>query len=309
MISVVLPALNEKGNIPEISRRIAEVFNRIGEAGYEMLFVDDGSTDGTLEIVQHLAKTDSRIRYLSFSRNFGHQAALRAGLDRASGDCVITMDCDLQHPPELIPEMLNLWRAGNQVVCTIRQADPSLSTLKRWSSRCYYALFRFLSGLRLEDGAADFRLLDRRVVDVIRGLHESDIFLRGLIQWVGFRQTSIQYKPAARFSGKTKYSLIRMCAFASSGILAFTTKPLVISAWAGIVISSLSAIYAIYALLINLFGRNVMSGWTSIILCILFLGGIQLVFLGLIGAYLGRLVFEAKARPSFIISCSNLQQR
>jgi dolichol-phosphate mannosyltransferase len=270
-------------------------------ADHELLFVDDGSTDGTLLLLQQLHQENCRIRYISLSRNFGHQLALKAGLDRADGDCVISMDADMQHPPSLIPEMIAKWMEGYEIVYTRRRIDPQLSFFKRKTSSLFYKLTNFLSDIKIEEGAADFRLLDRQVVDTIRKFNEPHLFLRGLVSWMGYRQYGISYSPNERFSGKTKYSLKKMVIFALNGITSFSVRPLKISVVIGFFISLLAMLYGLYAIYVALFTNKVVSGWTSLLVTISFIGGLQLMMMGIIGIYLGQVFMQTKNRPNYII--------
>ena len=298
-VSVVVPAFNEEGNIGPLTEKLVDILKRYRD--YEILFVDDGSKDGTLERIKKLNRKNHRIRYLSLSRNFGHQNALKAGLDNASGDCVITMDADLQHPPEMIPQLVEKWREGYDVVYTIRKDDPNLSLVKRKTSGMFYTLMNWLSDIRIPKGAADFRLLDRAVVDVLKDVKESYLFFRGMTAWLGFKQYAVEYTPDQRFSGQTKYSLRRMVGFALTGITSFSLKPLRLSILLGVFLALLAFVYGIYAILMGLFSDQVIPGWSSVLVSVLFIGGIQLVVLGIIGEYIGKLFMESKRRPHYVI--------
>lgn len=303
LISVVVPVFNEAGNIRKIYAELSRVFDTL-PYDYEIIFVDDGSRDNSLELVQEIASGQSNVFFIELSRNFGHQHALKAGLDVARGHGVISMDCDMQHPPEVIPQLVNLWEKGYDVVYTVREEDPGLSWFKRKSSSYFYKLLNKLSGIELEKGAADFRLMDRSMVDVFIRFGESDLFIRGLVKWMGFKQTSVRYFPNGRYSGKSKYSFMRMVALAFKGITSFSTKPLVITAYLGIIFFLISLIYLPYAL-ISYFTGHAVSGWTSIIMTVIFFGGLQLLMLGIIGLYLGRIVMQGKGRPQYVIRTTN----
>jgi dolichol-phosphate mannosyltransferase len=292
--------MNEEGNIEFIAKKIITVLEKYNN--YEIVFVDDGSTDNSLTILKRLHESNPQIKYISFSRNFGHQNALKAGLDYAQGDCVISMDGDMQHPPELIPDMIEKWQnEGYDVVYTIRKDDPKLGAFKRTSSRLFYKFMNLFADINLEPGCADFRLLDKSVVRVIRQFHETPLFFRGLIQWLGFKQYAIEYMPNERFWGKSKYSIKKMFNFALNGILSFSTKPLLFSIYFGIFISFCAFCYGFYAIFIKLFTDNAVSGWTSMLALVSFIGGIQLIVMGIIGLYLGKLFMESKGRPAYII--------
>lgn len=302
-ISAVIPCFNEQDNIIPLYQGLTDILKTY--PAYELLFIDDGSKDNSLEIIRSLASTDKKVRFLSLSRNFGHQHALKAGLDHASGDCVISLDADLQHPPALIPALIEKWLEGFEVVNTIRGEQKSLSKSKKITSGLFYHLVNKLSSVEIKPGIADFRLLDRKVVDALKQFNENYLFLRGLIPWLGFRQTSVNYEPAERFAGQTKYSFIRMLRFALDGITSFSNRPLYLSIGLGAVIAGLAFAYGLYALYVHLFTDAALPGWTSITASVLFIGGIQLIMLGIIGIYLGKLFIENKRRPNYIISQKN----
>ncbi len=298
-VSVVVPAYNEEGNLETLVKILVPYL--AGYPDYEVLFVDDGSSDGTLEILKKLNRADQRIRFISLSRNFGHQNALKAGLDNAVGDCVISMDGDLQHPPELIPQMIEKWKEGYDIVYTVRKDDPKLSFLKRKTSNLFYRLMNWLSEIRIEKGVADFRLLDRTAVEVLKDLKEYYLFLRGMTAWMGFKQCSIPYEPGERLAGETKYSFKRMLGFALTGLTAFSLKPLKISVLLGLCLAFVSFIYGFYAIFMKFFSDQVIQGWASVLVSVLFIGGIQLIVLGIIGEYIGKLFMETKRRPHYIV--------
>lgn len=298
-ISVLIPAYNEEENIKAIVNHLVPVLQQYPD--YEVIFINDGSKDNTLNELKELHRTNKKVQYLSFSRNFGHQLALKAGIDHATGDCVISMDADLQHPVELIPNMIEKWREGFDIVYTVRADDPSLSLFKRATAKLFYKLINMISDIKIERGAADFRLLDKRVIQVLKEIHEPYLFLRGIIPWVGFSQFALQYMPNARYSGKSKYSFRKMVLLAFNGITSFSTKPLHVSTLLGFFISIVSFVYGFYAIIVNLFTDKAVSGWASVITSVLFIGGIQLLMLGIIGEYLGKLFIESKRRPPYII--------
>jgi dolichol-phosphate mannosyltransferase len=306
--SVVIPVLNEEGNIEYITEKIINVFESLltlwdNKFSYEIILVDDGSTDTTLQILKKLNKRNPTIKYISFSRNFGHQIALKAGLDHSKGDCVISIDGDLQHPIELLPEMINKWKNERyDIVITIRKEDDNITFFKKVSSRAFYHILNYLSNNAIAPGSADFRLLDRKVVDYIRQFHESPLFFRGIISWIGFKQCTIEYVPNQRFSGTSKYSFRKMCDLARSGIMNSSIKPLTISVWIGITFSLLSFLYGTYAVMQKvIFNKIIITGWTSLMALISFIGGLQLIIMGIIGHYLGQHIIDAKRRPPYII--------
>jgi dolichol-phosphate mannosyltransferase len=304
MISLVIPAYNEAGNIKVISQKISEQLESSGP--YEIVFVDDGSTDATLEEIKEVARIDNSIKFISFSRNFGHQKALKAGIDHALGDCVISMDADLQHPPELLETLISKWKDGYDVVYTIKKDVETIGFFKKVTSKFFYKLLNRISTVDIPLGAADFRLLDRKVVDELKNFKEECLFIRGLISWLGFNQIGIEYTVQKRHAGKSKYSLRKMISFALQGITSFSILPLRISIVLGLIISFCSFLYTIYALVAKYYLKVTIQGWTSILVSVLFLGGVQLIFLGLIGEYLGKMFIETKNRPSYVIKEKSL---
>lgn len=303
-VSVVIPVFNEEGCILKLKERLVRVLEKYKD--YEILFVDDGSNDGTLEVLKKLYLDDPRINFLSFSRNFGHQNALRAGINFSNGDCVVSLDGDLQHPPELIPRLIAKWMEGFDIVYTIRKDTKELPFLKKTTSHIFYKLMNAISDINFESGEADFRLLDKNAAAELNNLNENAIFFRGMVKWLGFEQTGIEYTSDERSWGKTKYSRKKMFALAISGITSFSIKPLRISTIIGIIIAFLSIIYGIYALYIKFFTDNSIEGWTSVFFMVSFIGGIQLIIMGIIGEYVGNIFLESKKRPHYIIRESSL---
>lgn len=303
-ISIVIPVFNESGNLMPMMEKLNGIF--CDDYHYEIIFVDDGSTDNTLELLKMIHSEASGVFFISLSRNFGHQNALKAGLDRSKGDCVISLDGDLQHPPELIPEMIALWESGYEVVYTRRREDKRLSLTKRKTSKYFSAFMKLMSGMPIEQGVADFRLLDRKVVDVLSRLGENDLFLRGAVYWTGFRSHAIDYTPEKRYSGKTKYSIYKMFKFAVEGITSFSVKPLYISIFLGLLFILISLIYLIYVIGSVIAGQTV-PGWASIIVTIMFFGGLHMLVLGIIGVYIGKIFMQSKYRPSYVIKDTNHQ--
>jgi polyisoprenyl-phosphate glycosyltransferase len=297
-VSIVAPAFNETSNIPRLLERIERA---LGDTeNWELIVVDDGSTDDTLPTLQALAKRNPRLRYLSFTRNFGHQIALKAGLDHAHGSCVISLDADLQHPPELLADMLRTWRAGYEVVNMIRK-DTHVPWFKAVTSRLFYAFTNAVSDCRIEQGSSDFRLLDQRVVEVLRGIEERNLFLRGLIPWLGFRQTNLSYEQADRFAGSTKYGLQKMLRLAILGLTSSSLRPLHVSTLVGACMSVLALCYAAFAVWARFFTDRAITGWTSLLISVLLIGGINLLMLGIVGEYLGRTLTEIKSRPLYVL--------
>ncbi|UKT64190.1 glycosyltransferase family 2 protein [Pedobacter mucosus] len=307
LVSIVIPAYNEAENVFVIAESIKNVFSSL-IYNYEIILVDDGSADHTLEKIKEYVSNTTNIFYLEFSKNFGHQLAVKAGMDYAFGDCVISMDCDMQHPPEFIPKMLQKWEEGFEVVYTIREEDKTLSKRKRNSSSLFYKTLNWLSDIDLEPGAADFRLLDQKVVSVFRNFHENEPFLRGLVKWLGFKQYAIRYNPAARFSGTSKYTLKKMFQLALHGVTSFSIKPLYTAVYLGFILSFASVLYIPY-ILYAFINHVEVSGWASVIMTIVFFGGLQLIILGIIGIYVGKMFMQTKNRPNYIIRSTNINQK
>ena len=299
MISIVLPVFDEEENIGEVYEALTAQMVRIGEP-YEIVFIDDGSRDNSLERIRELAARDAHVKGISLSRNFGHQVAISAGLEVASGDATIVMDADLQHPPDLIPEMIARWREGNDVVYTIREGRDHAGPLKRWSASLYYRLMNRMSDIEITANTPDFRLMDRRVVDALRQMPERTRFLRGLVRWVGFRQTALRFVAAPRTHGKTKFPLSKMLRFSLDGVTAFSTVPLRLASYVGLFAAVSSIPYALWAIYVRLFTDQAVHGWASVVVAVLFLGGVQLISIGIMGEYLGRVYEEAKGRPLYL---------
>ncbi|MDP2415507.1 glycosyltransferase family 2 protein [Daejeonella sp.] len=304
LISIVIPAFNESENIPKITAAIEKLFEPLPYR-YEIIMVADGCTDSTMEKIQELILTNKNIFYIEFSRNFGHQNALKAGLDHSNGDCVISLDCDMQHPPEIIPEMLAKWEEGYEVVYTIRKEDKKLPITKRLTSKLFYSTINSLSDVEIEPGSADFRLLDKKVVSVMKKFHENEPFLRGLIKWIGFRQVSIEYYPNQRTLGESKYHFKKMISFALQGVTSFSVRPLYVAIYLGFAFTICSILYLPYILYAIYTGKEV-SGWASILMTIVFFGGLQLMILGIIGIYVGKMFMQVKERPNYVIRSTNL---
>jgi len=300
LISVIIPAFNEADNIPIIAGSL--LHNLQGLGAYEIIFIDDGSADTTLDKIKEMAAANSHIKYISFARNFGHQKALMAGIDHAHGDCVISLDADMQHPPELIPKLVEKWREGYDIVYTVRQESQQTGIVKRMSSKYFYALMNKICDVEIPQGSADFRLLDKKVVAELRRFKENWIFVRGIIAWLGFRQTGVSYVAQERHAGVSKYSFRRMLSLAGQGITSFSIVPLRIATAFGLGLSIVSFLYAVYALFQKLVFGTALVGWASVLVSVLFLGGVQLIFLGILGEYLGKMFIETKNRPTYVIS-------
>lgn len=305
-ISIIIPCYNEEGNVHVLYEKLLSILKSCEVSTYEILFVNDGSSDDSLMKIKELTAKDGAVKFIHFSRNFGHQNALRAGLDFAKGDAVISLDADLQHPPELIPALISHWKAGNKVVFTKRKDTKDFTFFKRLTSKMFYRLVNYLSETKLEEGTADFRLLDRTVVEALKNFKEDNLFYRGIIPGLGFKQFGIEYNPHERFSGQTKYTFSKMVRFALTGITSSSAKPLYFSIYLGAFLAICSFFYAMYAIYVSIFTTEAVAGWTSTIASILFIGGIQLMMLGIVGIYLGKLFSESKKRPNYIIEESNI---
>jgi glycosyltransferase involved in cell wall biosynthesis len=305
-LSLVVPTFNEEGNVLRLYNEIKQVLMELHIERYELIFIDDGSSDASLQHIQELRQQDTYVHYIQFSRNFGHQHALKAGLDHASGAAVISLDADLQHPPALMKDMIQLWRNGAEVVYTRRKDQQNIGIFKKWSAKAFYWFANKISEVPIEEGTADFRLLDQKVVAAIQTFKESHLFLRGLIPTLGFKQVALDYEPAARFSGKSKYSLSKMFHFAINGITSSSAKPLYFSIYLGLFFAFLAFVYGCYAIYISLFTDAAITGWTSLIASVLFIGGIQMILIGIVGIYLGKLFVQSKQRPTYIIKNTTL---
>ena len=299
-VSIVIPAYNEEGNIKAFLERVQNTMIDLYE--YEVIFVNDGSSDNTYQELKKASLTYSWVGFISLSRNFGHQYALKAGLDSCTGDCLVTLDADLQHPPELISKLIEYWESGIDIVYTIRQDDKNLGFIKRKTSKLFYKILNLLGGIELEEGSADFRLIDKKVVTLFKqNIKEYHLFMRGMVSWVGYSQVAVSYKPEKRFAGSSKYSMKKMVRFAIEGLTSFSTLPLKFAVYLGAIVSSCSFLYCLYVLYGYLFTSKNVEGWTSMMISILVLSGFQLLSIGLLGIYIGKIFFEVKGRPSYII--------
>jgi dolichol-phosphate mannosyltransferase len=299
-LSVVIPVFNEAENLDALYGALKPVLDR-ETPSWELLFVDDGSSDRSLDLLKALHAKEPRVRFLSLSRNFGHQAALTAGLDHARGQAVISMDGDLQHPPEVIPEMVRRWREGNDVVYSIRRYGDGAGVLKRATSSFFYWFMRKISRTEIHPDAADFRLLSRRAVNALVSLREQDRFVRGLVSWIGYRQAAVPFVAPARHGGRSKYSAFRMLRLAADGLTSFSSAPLYLATFFGFVVSVCSFLYMLVVLYWKFFTALTVPGWTSLIIIVLFLGGVQLICVGIVGEYVGKIYHEIKRRPLYLI--------
>jgi len=300
-ISVVVPAYNEEGNIADLHREVARVLDGI-DLDWEIIVVNDGSTDGTAQVIDQLASLDPRVRGVHLARNFGHQNALLAGIAEAGGDAVVTMDADLEQPPETIAEMIERWESGYQVVHGVRRDHPKTRLFKKVTSRWFYRVFSFLSRIPMEPGMLDFRLMDRQVVDAVLSMPETDFFLRGITAWVGYRQARVSYLSGMRRSGKTKFTTGKMFAFAVKGITSFSTFPLRLATYMGTLMTVLSLGYGAYVAVRHFFWERPQPGYASTILFIGFLMGVQFLLIGMLGEYVARIHVEVKRRPRYLVA-------
>lgn len=307
MVSLIVPVYNEEGAVAVFYREARRVLRDTGE-NIAILFVDDGSTDNTLAVIEELCHADSAISYLSFSRNFGKEAALMAGLEHAKGDAVIPIDVDLQDPLVVIPEMIAKWRAGSDVVIAKRTCRNADSLCKRLSAGLFYAFNNRISDHPIEPHAGDFRLLDRKVVEALKAMPERQLFMKGIFSWVGFETSIVSYQRAKRAAGKSKFRGWQLWNLALEGITSFSTWPLRVWTYLGAAIALLSFIYAVWMVIDKLVQGNPVPGYPSLLVAILFLGGVQLIGIGILGEYLGRVYYETKQRPRYIINKSNLKQ-
>ena len=305
-IAIVIPSYNEETNLDIMVKTLHEVMQKL-PYNYFFVFIDDGSSDATLQKLETLSKTDEKLFFASLSRNFGHQNALKAGVDlvKNTSDAVITMDGDMQHPPNLIPVLIKKWEEGFDVVYTIRDEDKTLSFFKQKTSKWFYALMNKLSEVEFEPGTADFRLMDKKVAAVFSDFSENELFIRGIVNWIGFKQYAINYKPHARFSGKSKYTVGKMFQFALQGITSFSTRPLHIAIFLGIGLTVFAFIFFIGYLFYSFYFGHSISGWASLLSTIVFFGGLNLIVLGIIGVYIGKLFMQSKGRPNYLIRETN----
>jgi polyisoprenyl-phosphate glycosyltransferase len=303
-VSIIAPCYNEAEAIACFYAELSRVLDSLDSFQFEILLVDDGSTDGTLARLNGIAARDSRVRVYALSRNFGHQASLSAGLDAAVGDAVLMLDSDLQHPPSLIPRLLLRWREGYDVVSTVRERSGNSGWFKRVTSDGFYHLFNRLSGIRIEPGAVDFCLLSRRACNALNSLHERHRFLRGLVTWIGYPRCFVPYRAADRVAGRSKYNTRRMLTLAADAVFSFSAQPMRLASRVGLVVVLMGLAYLAYIVGRALLLGDLVEGWASLIGVVLLLGGVQLTFLGVIGEYVGRIFEETKRRPLYLLKQS-----
>lgn len=299
-LSVVVPCLNEQEVIRNTHRRLTAALEH-APLNFEIIYVDDGSTDATPDLLRDLQAQDSRVRMVRFSRNFGHQIAITAGLEHASRDAVAIIDADLQDPPEVILEFLQKWMEGYDVVYGVRRERAGETAFKLWTAKVFYRIISKLSETPIPLDTGDFRLMDRSVVQALLSMPERDRFVRGMVSWLGFSQIAVPYRRAARAAGTTKFSLFKMLRFATDGIVSFSISPLRLAMWTGFAASGMAILAILYAVLERIFGAGLVKGWTSTMIAILFMGGVQLICLGIIGEYVGRIYGESKRRPLYVV--------
>lgn len=300
LVSLVVPVFNEAEVLAAFYDRATRALSALPGMTYEILFIDDGSRDGSYGQLAKFAADDHHVRVLKLSRNFGHQIAISAGIDHAQGDCVVIMDADLQDPPEIVASMIEQWRQGFDVVYGVRSDRAGETPLKLATAKLFYRLLGRLTNIHIPANVGDFRLISRRVVDQLKMLREKDRFVRGLVSWVGFPQTGIVYKRDQRYAGATKYPFRKMLSFAFDGITSFSTMPLKLATWTGWASAVLAVLYLLSVFVQKLLGYTV-DGWATIMVAMLFMGSVQLICLGILGEYLGRIFNEVKPRPMYIV--------
>ena len=307
-IDIIIPAFNESKNIAILHQEIIAVFGQISNYTYKIIFVDDGSEDDTFEQISKLSRESSKVKYIKLSRNFGHQAALKAGIDHANdSDAIINMDCDLQHPAKVIPELIKPWEGGGyDVVNAIRIENKGDNWLKKVASKIFYYIINKISKTNITPGGADFRLMDKKVVKALSKTKEHNLFLRGLIPWVGFQQTNIYFKAPKRLHGKSSYNFKKMLTLALNGITSISSKPLEFAVYLGFIFSSTSLLYIPY-IVYSKINNLAIQGWASVVVTVVFFGGVQLIVMGIIGIYIGKMFLEVKNRPTYIIDKKRLK--
>lgn len=304
LISVIVPCYNEELVLQTTCERLLSVLHGLKPLDFEIIFVDDGSTDNTMPLLSLLRAEEHRIRVLGLSRNFGHQIAVTAGLDHAAGDAVVIIDADLQDPPEVIPEMVRLWREGNHVAYGQRIERKGENRFKLWTAKAFYRIINRLSETKMPVDTGDFRLMDRKVVNVLLSMPERGRYLRGMISWVGFNQVCVPYHRQSRTAGNSKYPLFKMIHFAMDGIISFSVMPLKLVTWTGMIsiwLAFLGIVVAVIVRIFQLYDLRLGRGWASLFVAVLFMGGVQLLSLGIMGEYLGRIYTEVKRRPLYAI--------
>jgi glycosyltransferase involved in cell wall biosynthesis len=304
LLSVIVPVYRSEDILPETHRRLSEALNALGPGlGHEIVFVNDGSPDGSLEVLRAIAAADPHVRVISLSRNFGHQIAITAGLDAVIGDAAVIIDDDLQDPPEVIAEMVGKWREGYQVVHGVRSERKGEGAFKRWSATAFYRLMQWLSDTPLPLDSGDFRLIDRAVIDALVAMREESRYVRGMVAWTGFRQCELTYVREARYAGTGNYTIRRLLHLATDGALSFSIRPLQLTTQLGVVVTFFALLWGLWLIVGRLVSTQpAVPGWTSAIVAVLFMGGVQLVSVGVLGAYIGRIFYETKRRPLYFVA-------
>lgn len=305
-LSIIIPIYNEQGNIDRLINRLKGVVSQLN-IECEYIFINDGSKDDSINIIKNLAKIDSSVKFINFSRNFGHQIAVTAGLDKSKGDRIVIIDADLQDPPELIIEMFKKMDDGYEVVYAKRKARKGESWMKKITARMFYRILKAITSVNIPVDTGDFRIVDRKIVDVLKQMPEQQKFLRGQISWIGFNQTYVEYERDERNAGETGYTYKKMIRLALDGITSFSNFPLKFASICGFVVSGIAFLVGLYALYSRFISGDYVEGWTSIIISVLFLGGIQLISIGIIGEYISRLSSNVRNRPLYIINDSNIE--
>lgn len=306
-LSIIIPIYNEAGNIQMLFERLSSVIREM-HVDVEYVFVNDGSRDNSMELIKGLVGTNPEVRYLDFSRNFGHQIAVAAGLDYCTGNCAVIIDADLQDPPEMIMELYNKWKQGFEVVYAKRRSREGESFLKKFTAKLFYRTLKRITSIKIPVDTGDFRIIDRKVINVLKKMPEQQKFLRGQISWIGFRQTYIEYDREERHSGTSGYTYKKMLRFALDGITSFSNLPLRFATITGFVVSGIAFFFILYALYERLITRNYVPGWASLMLAVLFIGGVQLISIGIIGEYISRMSSNIRNRPLYILRETNLQE-
>jgi len=303
LISIILPCYNEAELLPETHRRLSALAEKLAKEQFEFIYVDDGSRDETPRLLHEMSLVDKRVRGLRLSRNFGHQVATTAGLEHAAGDAIVIMDADLQDPPDVIVQMYARWLEGYHVAYGEREERAGETQFKLWTAKAFYRLVNRLSPMQIPMDTGDFRLMDRAVVQALLRMPERDRFLRGMVSWVGFRQVAVPYRREPRFAGETKFPLVKMLRFAADAVFSFSFTPLRLAIWIGFFVLGLALLGIVYAMVLRFFfdPSNWVRGWASLFVAILFMGGVQLISLGIIGEYVGRIYGEVKQRPLYFV--------
>ncbi len=307
-LSIIIPIYNEQDNIPPLYDRLKKVISAITPS-HEFIFINDGSRDRSIELIRDLAAKDPAVKYINFSRNFGHQVAVTAGLDNTKGEAVVIIDADLQDPPELIAEMVAKMKEGFQVVYAKRRSRSGESFLKKYTAKKFYRILSSITSISIPVDTGDFRIMDKRVVEVLRHMPEQQKFLRGQISWIGFNQTYVEYDRSERNAGDTGYTYKKMIRFALDGITSFSNLPLKFATAMGFFVSIMTFFVSLYALYSRFISKSYVPGWTSLMLAVMFIGGVQLICIGIIGEYISRLSANVRNRPLYIMSDTNIEQK